>query len=196
MFCGRGGEASDNFLCRTLTQSPAVPALSRREPWFEHSLCVVRTRGVCAYWLFSRDGRPVPYGRSYIRCITRVVRTYTVGADSISARFVRIRIICGYRMLFTGGKTDYTEQTDNCPWQLSAGISNKLQTQITSRNAPPLPYRRSVHSVSDRGVCGCCLSRTIPPSAFGSHRLAAARSHSGSTLPSCRFATFTQGRHG
>ena len=58
-------------------------------------------------------------------------------------------------------------------------------------------------SVGTRGVCGCCLSRTIPPSAFGSHRLAAARSHSGSdntlcchSLPSCRFATFTQGRHG
>ena len=67
VFCGRGGEASDVFLCRTLTQSPTVPALSRREPWFERTICVVRNR-----------------------------------------------IICGYRMLFTGGKTDYTEQTDNC----------------------------------------------------------------------------------
>ena len=35
LFCGRGGEASDVFLCRTLTQSPTVPALSRREPWFD-----------------------------------------------------------------------------------------------------------------------------------------------------------------
>ena len=46
-FCGRGGEESDVFLCRTLTQSPTVPALSRREPWFERSVCMVCTRGVC-----------------------------------------------------------------------------------------------------------------------------------------------------
>ena len=79
---------------------------------------------------------------------------------------------------------------------LSGAFPINYKYGITSRNAPPLPYGRSVHSVGNREVCGCCLSRTIPPSAFGSHRLAAARSHSGSTLPSCRFATFTQGRHG
>ena len=42
----------------------------------------------------TREGRPLPYGRS---------------AHSVSNRGVS-----GYRMLFTGGKTDYTEQTDNC----------------------------------------------------------------------------------
>jgi len=96
LFCGRGGQASDIFLCRTLLQSPTVPALSRREPWFERTICVVRNR-----------------------------------------------IICGYRMLFTGGKTDYTEQTDNCPWQLSAGISNKLQIRNNVTKCPTLPYKKS-----------------------------------------------------
>ena len=75
----------------------------------------------------------------------RVVRTYTVGADSISARFVRNRIICGYRMLFTGGKTDYTKQTDNCPWQLSAGISNKLQIRNNVTKCPT-PLLRVIRS--------------------------------------------------
>ena len=105
LFCGRGGEASDVFLCRTLTQSPTVPALSRREPWFERSLCAVR-----------------------------------------------IRIICGYRMLFTGGETDYTEQTDNCPWQLSAGISNKLQIRNNVTKCPTPSLQIIAHSECYRFV--------------------------------------------
>ena len=76
-------------MCRTLLQSPTVPASSRRKPWFERSLCAVR-----------------------------------------------IRIVCGGRLLFAGGKTDYTEQTDNCPWQLSAGISNKLQIRNNVTKCP------------------------------------------------------------
>jgi len=50
--CGRGGEASAECLYRTLLQSPTVPASSRRKPWFERTLCVVCTRGVCGYCLF------------------------------------------------------------------------------------------------------------------------------------------------
>ena len=34
---------------------------------------------------------------------------------------------------------------------------------------PHHTLQKIVHWVSDRGVCGCCLSRTIPPSAFGCH---------------------------
>ena len=36
-------------------------------------------------------------------------------------------------------------------------------------SSPRLPYGRFVYFMRTRGVCGCFLSRTIPPSAFGSH---------------------------
>jgi len=50
---------------------------------------------------------------------------------------------CGYRLLYARGKTDYTEQTDNCPWQLSAGISNKLQIRNNVTKCPTIPYKKS-----------------------------------------------------
>ena len=55
LFCGRGGETSVDCLYRTLTQSPTVPALSRRKPWFERTLCTVRTSIVRGGDCYSRE---------------------------------------------------------------------------------------------------------------------------------------------
>ena len=85
------------------------------------------------YGIMSRNAPPLPYGRS--------------------AHSVRNRRVCRYRLLYTGGKTDYTEQTDNCPWQLSGAFPINYKYGIMSRNAPPLPYGRSVHSVRNHFVC-------------------------------------------
>ena len=107
LFCGRGDKTSVDCLYRTLTQSPTVPALSRREPWFERSLCAV--------------------------CI---------------------RIIRGYRMLFTGGKQITPSKRTIALGNCRRAFPTNYKHRITSRNAPPLPYGRSVHSVRDRFVCG------------------------------------------
>ena len=114
LFCGRGDKTSVDCLYRTLTQSPTVPALSRREPWFERTLCAVR-----------------------------------------------IRIICGYRMLFTGGKQITPSKRTIAVRLLSGAFPINYKYGIMSRNAPPLPYGRTVHSVRNRVVCRYRYSSTL-----------------------------------
>ena len=75
---------------------------------------------------------------SHLRC--QLPPGGSLGLRVLFVRCVSVLFV-GIVCFKAGGQSNYTEQTDNCPWQLSAGISDKHQIRINVMKCPTPPLR-------------------------------------------------------